>query len=223
MLNTLNYSIHANPLKDDEGRTTFQVRHDILGTLNTQGLVDHLKRHHLLANIPVEAVLEVLREEIVEHLLSNVNLHFDGIGTFYLNIGFKPVDDGEGGTCKRVVTNPEDIDGNDLVVTGLGFTPDKEFTQMVTWAPVHFEHSMQFADAGHSVVYTREEITNLVLSFIDEYGFISRRSFQQFFHLTYYSTRRWLEALTSGDNPPLLKSMEVTAYVYRRNPAYVSP
>ena len=67
---TIKYSIHANPLKDEQGRTTYQVRHDIRGTLNTDGIVQHLKDHHLLANIPVEAVLNVLREEVVEHLLN---------------------------------------------------------------------------------------------------------------------------------------------------------
>ena len=37
MSNIINYSVHANPLKDDQGRTTYQVRHDIRGTLNTGG------------------------------------------------------------------------------------------------------------------------------------------------------------------------------------------
>lgn len=221
-MSNIKYSVHANPLKDEQGRTTYQVRHDIRGTLNTEGIVQHLKRHHLLANIPIEAVLDVLREEIVEHLLNNINLHFDGLGTFYLNIGFKPEDDGEGGTRKRVVTDPKKINGNDLMVTGLGFTPDKEFTKMVTEEPVHFEHSMQLADVGHSVTYTREEITRKLLAFIDEYGFISRSTFQQFFYLTYYSACNWLDKLSSGDNPPLLKSKEATAYIYRRNPDYVS-
>lgn len=102
MSNIINYSVHANPLKDDQGRTTYQMRHDIRGTLNTEGLVQHLKHHHLLANIPVEAVLEVLRDEIAEHLLDNVNLHFDGLGTFYLNVGFMPMDDGDGNAKKRM-------------------------------------------------------------------------------------------------------------------------
>lgn len=223
MSNTIKYSVHANPLKDDQGRTTYQVRQDIRGTLNTEGLVNHLKQHHLLPNIPVEGVLEVLREEIAEHLLNNVNLHLDGLGTFYLNIGFMPEEDEEGGTHKRVVTNPKDINGNDLMVTGLGFTPDKEFIQKVTQAPVNFEHSQQLADAGHSEVYTREEITQLALELIDRYGFISRQTFQMFLHLTYHSARNWLAELTTGDNPPLLKKKEATAYIYRRNPDYSNP
>ena len=220
MSNIIKYSVHANPLKDEQGRTTYQVRHDIRGTLNTEGIVQHLKRHQLLANIPVEAVLDVLREEIVEHLLNNINLHFDGLGTFYLSIGLKPENDGEGGTHKRVVTDPDDIKGNNLMVTGLGFTPDKEFTKMVTQAPAHFERSFQMTYVGHSVTYTREEITRKLLAFIDEYGFISRLTAQQFFYLTYHSARNWLRTLSSGDNPPLLKSKEATAYIYRRNPDY---
>ena len=32
----IKYSVHANPLKDEEGRTTYQVRQDTRGTIDTK-------------------------------------------------------------------------------------------------------------------------------------------------------------------------------------------
>lgn len=220
--NTIKFSVFANPLKDEEGRTTYQVRQDTHGVLNTRGLVAHMRRHHILPNLPLEAVLDVLKQEIVEHLFSNYRLHLDGLGTFYLNIGLKDVTDEEGNSHRRVVTDPNDITGNDLEVTGIGFTPDKEFQKMVTLAPAYFEHSDERGSVGHTALYTREEITESLLDFLSKNGYITRRTFQAFWHLTYYAARNWLRELTEGDNPPLVVIKAGGAYLYRRNPAYVS-
>lgn len=219
MDNKVKYSIHANPLKDAEGRTTYQVRQDIHGTLNTRGLLEHMHRHQLLGNIPVEAVLETLRKEIVEHLLNNVNVHLDGLGTFYLNIGFRPLTDDDGNQQRRVVTDPATVTGNDLCVTGLGFMPDKEFQTMVTEAHVSFEHAAPRGTVGHSEQYTLEEMAATVTDYLATHDYITRRSFQMMWHLTYYASRQWLQRLTEGPSAPLRAEKVGTTLVYRRNTA----
>ena len=35
----IKFSVHQNPLKDEQGRTTYQVRQDTLGAIDTKGLV----------------------------------------------------------------------------------------------------------------------------------------------------------------------------------------
>ena len=35
----IKFSVHQNPLKDKEGRTTYQVRQDTPGAIDTKGLV----------------------------------------------------------------------------------------------------------------------------------------------------------------------------------------
>ncbi len=34
----IKFSVHQNPLKDEQGRTTYQVRQDTLGAIDTKGL-----------------------------------------------------------------------------------------------------------------------------------------------------------------------------------------
>ena len=214
------FSVFPNPQKDEEGRTTYQVRQDTCGVLNTRGLVEHLKRYQMLPSYPLEGMLDLLKREIVEHLFFNQRLHLDGFGTFFLNIGLKPVKDEEGNSHKRVVTDPAEITGNDLEVTGIGFIPDKEFQKMVTSAPVGFIHSDKKGVVGHGTQYTRKEIIDSLQEWIDGHDFITRSTFQMFWHLTYYSSRNWLKQLSEGDNPPLVARREGTTIVYRRNPAY---
>ena len=59
----------------------------------------------------------------------NRRVHLNGIGTFSLNIGLKPVVEEDGTKQKRTVTNPKEITGNDLEVTGITFVPDKELME----------------------------------------------------------------------------------------------
>ena len=35
----IKFSVHQNPLKDEQGRTTYQVRQDTPGAIDTKGLV----------------------------------------------------------------------------------------------------------------------------------------------------------------------------------------
>ena len=38
----IKFSVYPNPLKDEEGRTTYQVRQDTIGTMDTKGLEMHI-------------------------------------------------------------------------------------------------------------------------------------------------------------------------------------
>ena len=218
--NTIKFSVFANPQKDEEGRTTYQVRQDTHGVVNTRELVEHLRRHQMLPPYPLDGVLDLLKREIVEHLFFNHRLHLDGFGTFFLNIGLKPVEDEEGNLHKRIITDPAQITGNDLEVTGIGFTPDKEFQLMATRTPAYFKHSTKRGTVGHSTQYTQQEMTKGLLEWVDQHDFITRRTLQMFWHLTFYSSRNWLKKLSEGNNPPLVACKEGNTMVYRRNPAY---
>ena len=216
----INYSVFANPQKDEEGRTTYQVRQDIYGVENTEGVKKYLKEHQVLPPYLLDALIDLVKQQVVYQLFLNHRLHLTGFGTFFLNIGLKPVKDENGKLHKRVITDPAQITGNDVEVTGIGFIPDKEFQEMVTEAPLSFIHSNKRGVVGHTAQYTRKEIIDGLLEWIDGHNFITRRVFQMFWQLTYYSSRTWLKQLSEGDNPPLMACREGTTIVYRRNPAY---
>ena len=212
MLNTINYSIHANPLKDDEGRTTFQVRHDILGTLNTQGLVDHLKRHHLLANIPVEAVLEVLREEIVEHLLSNVNLHFDGIGRFSLQLGTKKVKGEDGKLHTKKYLHPDDLTAREVTIDGITFVPDKEMlNSLKNVSRIFVRHKGSYRQK-----VGRSKLLTTLSNYCQEHGSFTRNDFQKMFSVSRYRAQQMLDELVNAPYPKYYRVKQGPSYVYRK-------
>lgn len=217
----IDYNILPNPLPDEQGRTTYQVRQDTRGAMTTRGLVEHMRRHHKLTEYPIDAIIHTLAEEIVEQLFFNRCMHIDGLGTFSLNIGLKPVIDEQGVVHKRQVTDPKEITGNDIVVTGIAFKPDIEFTRLATQRPVRFRHSELRGIVGHSVCYTREEMIETLFSYLDKYGTISRGTFVMGWNLTRHQAQKWLRELCTGDNPPLLETRPTNAYVYHRNPDYV--
>lgn len=217
----IKYNILPNPQPDGQGRTTYQVRQDTRGAMNTRGLVEHMRRHGKLIQYPVDAIIRTLAEEIVEQLFFNRCMHIDGLGTFSLTIGLSPVIDDQGVAHKRQVTDPSEITGNDIEVTGIAFKPDIEFTRLATQRPARFEHIGARGTVGHSVQYTREQMTESLLSYLDRYSTISRGTFVMGWHLTRYQAEKWLHELSTGDNPPLLETRPANAYVYQRNPDYL--
>lgn len=180
-----------------------------------------MRRYHILTQYPIDAIIHTLAQEIVEQLFFNRCMHLDGLGTFSLTIGLKPVVDEQGVEHKRQVTDPNEITGNDIVVTGIAFKPDAEFTRLATQRPARFRHSELRGIVGHSVCYTREEMIETLFSYLDKYGTISRGTFVMGWNLTRHQAQKWLRELCTGDNPPLVETRPTNAYVYHRNPDYV--
>lgn len=217
----IKYVVLPNPQPDDQGRTTYQVRPDTRGAMHTRGLVEHMKRYGIMTQYPLDAIIRKLTEEIVEQLFFNRCMHIDGLGTFSLTLGLKPVKDEQGVMHKRQVTDPHEITGNDIEVTGIAFKPDKEFTDLATQRPAYFQNSEPRGVVGHSVTYTRQDMIATLFGYLAKNETITRRIFIMMWHLTKYQAQKWLEDLTTGDNPPLLVSKPGDAYVYQRNPNYV--
>jgi hypothetical protein len=129
--------------------------------------------------------------------------------------------DENGVAHKRHVTDPHDITGNDLEVTGISFKPDKEFLELATKRPANFRHIAPRGVVGRSPVFTRQEMINLLFDYLDKENTISRRIFIMITQLTMYQAKKWLKELSTGDNPPLLEIWAANAYIYQRNPNYV--
>lgn len=216
----IEFVVLPNPQPDEQGRTTYQVRQQTHGALNTRGLVEHMRKNGKMAQYPIDAIIQVLTEEIVEFLFRNNCVHIDGLGTFSLSVGLKPEVDEEGVAHKRQVTDPMEITGNDVEVTGIAFRPDIEFTRLATRRPAFFRNKEMRGVVGHSVPYTREQMTYSLLQYVDQHGSISRRSFIKLWGLTKHQALKWLGELSTGDNPPLLETRPTNAFVYLRNPDY---
>lgn len=215
-MTTIRFSVHRNPRKDADGNDTYQVRHECTHTINTAALEEHLKFHGIVRREVMETALTVLKDEIIEQLLDNRRLHLDGIGTFYLKIGFRERVDDEGLPVKVNFTDPKDITGNDVCVEGVGFTPDADFMRDLYDHPARFENVTGRGRVGHSVTYTREQIVAGLEAYLDEHDFITRREMMKHFGLTEYMACQWLDNILSMPETILKAERIGKMFVYKR-------
>ena len=217
MENDIRYSIHRSPIKDADGNDTYQIRQDVSNILNEKWLTKHLKEHnHLMANY-IEQALIALEEEIVHQLLDNNRLHIEGLGTFFLKLGFCEQTDENGNTVKPHITDPSSVTSDDICIEGIGFTPDKQFTRRFTSArAVHFTNVEKLGYSKHSNTYTEEEVRTRLNRYLDSHELITRKHFMGLFGFKGYTADKWLKQLTTGPAPMLVRNRIGTSAVFRR-------
>ena len=201
MANTIKFSVHRNPLKDAEGRDTYQVRQETFYTMHTEDLLAHLRNYNRTKAETVQAAISILQEEIIEQLTDNKRLRLEGLGTFFLKLGFRKQTDEEGNERRPHYTDPADITGDDICIESIGFTPDREFIEMAQQHGVYFENMTGRGIVGHSALYTRQQIEERLRDYFQSHRQLTRRAMQHQFGLTQYMTRRWLNELTEGSHP----------------------
>ena len=219
----IKFSVHQNPLKDEQGRTTYQVRQDTLGAIDTKGLESLLALHSMQNNFTLGLAVEWIQKQMVSQMNFNRRVHLNGIGTFSLNIGMKPVIDEDGTKHKRIVTDPKEITGNDLEVTGVNFVPDKELVEKLKSELVYFEHSAPRGSVGHSAWYTDAQMRQSIIDWFAENNYLTRALFSKMWHITPYKANLILEQLCEGDDALLVVQKQANAYIYRLNPNLTRP
>jgi hypothetical protein len=210
----IKFSVHKNPLKDKQGNTTYQVRPDTRETVTTKTLKEHREYYNLQDNFTLEGVVEWLKKEMVEQMSFNRRIHLQGIGTFWIKLGLKPIIDENGKKHKRIVTDPNAITGNDLEVTGVNFKPDKEFMANLKRELPYFEHSDQRGSVGHSDDYTEEEMHQSIKEWFAKNDYLTRTQMASFWHLTEYKAKQWLQFLTTGDDALLVCRKQAGTFFY---------
>ena len=210
----IKFSVHQNPLKDKEGRTTYQVRQDTLGTVDTKALEDLLAQHSLQNNFTLEGAVEWLKKQLVSQMNFNRRVHLNGLGTFSLSIGLKPVVDEDGTKHKRIVTDPKEITGNEVEVTGINFVPDKELLDYAKQQLVYFEHSAPRGSVGHSASYTDEQMRQSIIDYLTEYNYLTYTLFAKLWHVTRYRAEKVLEQLCEGENAILVQKKQANTYFF---------
>lgn len=216
MSKTIQFSVHRNPLKDAEGKDTFQVRHENFYTARRKDLMHHLQMHNMMNPEIMELALNVLATEIVDFLTDNKRLHLEGIGTFSLKVGFKKRFDEDGNELKTQFTNAADITGNDVAIETINFTPDKALLDKLNQDGYHFTNKTGRGSVGHSAIYTKEQIIRQLNIYLDEHQIITRSQMMHYFGMTQHMVLKWLEELTSGSEAMLTCTKVGTTMVYKR-------
>lgn len=217
---TIYFTVHANPLKNEDGETTYQVRQDTRGALSTKGLEKYLRDNHIMPTVDLGSVVETLSRLLAEKMVDNAKVHLEGLGVFSLTLGLKPEVDEEGQKHKRVVTNPEKITGNDVEITGVSFVPDKEFMDTIRNKYPHFSQTGGKGTVGHSPNYTEEQMKAFLTGYLNDNGYINRRLFRFTTGVTRYKATQWLTRLSQGENPFLIEDNRMGNLYYTLNPDY---
>lgn len=204
MGNTIKFGIHSNPLPDKEGRETYHVRHETDLALNLDYIVDQVRRYNESEASHVKAVVDVLRRHIVETLTDNHNVHIDGLGNFYLKLGFRKRTDENGQEVKPHFTDPSKITGNDVVVETINFTPDEEFLKLLLKKNYHYVNATGRGKVGHSAKVNKEQIIAGLDQYFLNHDHILRGQMEALFGITRYMAEKWLNELCS-QAPPYLR------------------
>lgn len=214
MSDTINFSVHANPLKDAEGRETYHVRHDTRDTVHREAFIAHLKLHYNHMALQVDSALTTLEDEIPEFLADNHRLRLDGIGTFFLKLGFRERTDEEGNPVKQHFTNPKDITGNDVCIETIGFIPDQSLIDNVRRRAPYFMNSTGRGVVGHSASYDNEQLRERLAAFFQHEEYLTVRLMRMYFGLTTYMARKWLKELSEGQDALLVHKKINGAHTY---------
>ncbi|MBP3768354.1 MAG: hypothetical protein J6I31_08785 [Prevotella sp.] len=208
------YSVHRNPQKDGDGNETYHIRHETRGTLGLRFLQDHLQKHQRIQPEVLQSACMLIAEQLVEQLTNNHRLQIEGIGTFYLKLGFAEKTDENGNTHTPKFTDPMDITANDICVDTIGFTPDKELVEKLRNKPYTFEKFYIRGFVGHSNIYTEEEVRAKLEAYLENHMYISRKGFMGLFGFTGYMADKWLGKFTTEPAPMLRRFKVGTTAVY---------
>lgn len=215
MADKINYGIFPNPLPDEEGNTTYQVRHLPYGTMNEKEFLAHLKYHNTYNTIIMQSSLTVLKNEIIEQLRDNKRFRIDGVGTFQMKVGLKTKYDEEGNPIKPHFTDPNKITANDVEVQGVSFTPDPSFVKALK-DRTSARNKYGRGPAGRNKAYTREQIVEFLDNYLKEHHSITRRQMQFALNITEYRAQKWLDELTAEESSKYYGKKQGNTYVYYR-------
>lgn len=213
MSRPIRFSVHRNPKNDPKAQDTYHVRHEVDWTINRQGIINHLEKHHHLSSVMTAPVLSELPDVIVEYLLQNTNVHIEGLGTFYLKLGFRPHVDAPKDE-KPTFSDPNKITGNEVEIEGLGFKPDKDFQKLLFERGHYFVNVNSKGQVGRSTTYTEEEMQKMIVDYFENHVFLTRRIMMARFLLTSYMAQKWLNYFCEKPSPLLRGRRTGSTFIY---------
>ena len=211
----IKFSVHRNPLKDADGNDTYQVRHEATATVGKEYLLKQLG-HNLIGPEIMGSALSLLQRLIVGQLTDNHRVHIEGLGTFFLKLGFRKRLDEQGQEVKPHFTDPSKITGNDVIIENVGFTPDKEFLKQLKPHGCYYVNATGRGNVGHSAQYTEEQMKAGLDEWFKTHDVITRGNLQGYFGLTKYMAQKWLERFCSQPNAYLVGRKIGQTIVYSR-------
>lgn len=206
------YRVHPTPMKPGESVQTYHVRQELKTTKHTRELADHIAKHGIISVGVFEMVLERLKREMVEQLLSGNDLHLDGIGRFSLQIGTRKTKGEDGRWHAKTYLNPDELTAHEITIDGITFQPDKEMLDILHSEKRNF---VRLKD-GYEQEIPRATLLKKLNNHCQEHGSFSRYDFQRLFGVSRYRAQRMLDELVNDPYPKYYREKFGTSYIYRK-------
>jgi hypothetical protein len=154
-----------------------------------------------------------VRDQIAEYLMQGNTVSIKGLGQFFLQLGVRKEKNADGHMHRKRFTSPDDINGNDVIVEGIGFKCDKEFRSQILG-----QVAMRRAEnlAMHSREVSRAELLVGLDNYCRENGHITRSEFQRVFGVTRYMADKMLTDLVNEPYPKYHREKVGAVYVYKK-------
>ena len=214
MATKIKYGIHRNPLPNEKGDYTYQVRLEPSDTFRLDDFILKLSTKDKNLARQAERIVTLLKQELTNQLKDNMRFRLNGIGTFQLKVGFKHQKGGRGHIGKMHFTDPEAITAEAVEVAGLSFIPDPSFIRLLK-RDMTVESVMATGTVGHSAIHSEQEVIDFLRQYINTHGFITRQTFTTEMGLTKYMGQKWLDDLADDPQSPLYKKKDRRSFVYK--------
>ena len=214
MATKIKYGIHRNPLPNEQGNYTYQVRLEPSGTFKLEDFFNKLQATDKSLSKQAEHVIHLLKQELINQLQDNMRFRLNGIGSFQLKVGFKHQEGGRGRIGKTHFTDPEAITADAVEVTGLSFIPDPSFVRQLK-QDMTVESVMEAGVVGHSAIYSEQEILDFIYNYIKTHGAITRMALTAEMGLTKYMAQKWLDDLADDPQSPIYKEKDGRTIFYK--------
>ena len=210
--NTIHYTVHPTPLKHGETVQTYHVRQVLKRTMRTRELAEHVSQHGMISVGLFEMVLDDLKRELVEQLLSGHDLHLDGIGRFSLRLGTKKEKGEDGRWHAKTYLHPDELTAREVEVEGITFVPDKEMLTQQNTDP----HAFTRDKDSYEQDVPRAKLLKTFADSCQSHGSFTRSTFQRLFGVSRYRAQQMLDALVAEPFPKYYREKYGPSYVYRK-------
>ena len=165
--------------KGEEQKERFHARVVRKQTIETEALIEEIHERCTLSKGDIKAVLSELHDALKTHLLAGNNVNIKGLGVYSLSLE-APKD-----------ANPDKTHAQNIKVKRIEFRADRQLRNEII-AEARFERT---CEKVHSANIDSNEIDNLLVDYFKEHSYITRKKFEELFHLTKNTASRHLKRL----------------------------
>lgn len=194
------YEVHPTPAKGKDGRNIVYARPAKGHKMSIRGVDEYCAKHYNTRNGEIEFAFKEFVKGAGELMAMGYRIDTP-IGSFVPKLGLR-----------RVITNPDEVSDDDIVLEGVDYKPGKVWNNAIEkWIYSGF---MRVDNPNTQVLMNDKEHLEKALDKCLGRGYVTVKDFAIIANLTRYSARKQLEAWTKGKHPKLMRSKMGQIHIY---------